>query len=918
MELSSLLTDLFLRHRDRTAMETAGRTWTYAALDRLTRSVAAYIDRRCAAGRRVLIVGEHSAEAVVWALAAMRSSALYTPMNPELPAERMAESVLAARPGLVVCFDRETVVKLEGTGVAVVYAGDVGRPDDAPDHEPRGSAVAYSIFTSGSTGAPKLVNVGHSGLLNLCRSLRRRLDIAPGERLVQFASLSFDASVSELLGALYAGATLVVPVRTKGSWLGSVSHHIAAHGCDLIMLAPSVYGRLEDAARRRIRKIEFSGEALSEVEFARAIAHSRVFNAYGPTEATVCFSIAELTSFSTTIGRPIDGFEARIHDPGTDTYPASGEGELVILGDGVALGYEGGREDDRPVFRTVEGVRAYHTGDRVALADGELTYLGRIDEQIKRLGHRIDLAHLEARLSARLDRRVALLQLGDELVLADTAGDGTAGSLMSALRETLPAWEVPDRIVCVPALPLSTSGKLDRNALRSRLAEESGDTAPGGAEAARAAQQAVMDVVTAVLGHGIEPEASLFDAGGSSLAMMRIQVRLTELYGEEQVEAAFDAMDYDFTVAGFLRHLRGEQPVRAASAAESVAQRVGEELDRLRSELPVLHGRLRTPGAQEGAVLVTGVSGFVGGYVLDRLLAGPRPVLVVTTGEGGRVLEAHRARFGRGTADYGPVRTLTYAELEKAVEGGVQDGPVVDAVVHCGYEVNHLLPLERHMASSVRNTVLLVRAAAAYGARSFAFLSAGSSGETFVPFGAEALSAIADPYSQSKFVCETYVDTLRDLGCEVDHYRIGLIYGHRDNERAFLANDWFTELLQISQKLGTMPRLGGYIPVCGVQELARTVLSGVEGGGHGRTVVVHRTYELPELLGLLGLGTSDVLEVADWLELVRTSPDTDPRVVAALQGALGGQGWRTPSHEVERDILADLVGLLPKTAPAGV
>lgn len=931
MELADLLTDALRRHGERTALRTAGREWTYAELDRLTNTLAARIDQACAPGRRVLVVGEHSAPAVIWALAAMRSGAVHTPMSPGLPVDRFAECARVADAGLVVCFDRETVVRADKVGVPALYVGETDWPTDESRSTAPRTATAYSIFTSGSTGTPKLVDVGHGGLLNLCRSLRRLLDITPGEQVLQFASLSFDASVSEILGTLYAGATLVVPARDQASWLGSVSRHLAEHGCDLAMLSPSVYARLDDAARQRIRKIEFCGEALSEAEFDRAVQHSRVFNAYGPTEATVCFSIAELTSYTPSIGRPIDGFRALVRDPETNRYAESGTGELVIVGDGVALGYVGGHGDENRAFRTVDGQRAYHTGDRVTLTDGTLFYLGRIDEQVKRLGHRVNLAHVESTLSTRLGRPVALVRLGEEIVLVTTPDGTPAATLMARVRGWLPVWEVPDRVTLVDVLPLATSGKLDKNALRDQLAgpptatadaphhapdHAAADTAAGpdsgtGSDSTESMLRQVSEVVAAVLGREVDPEMSIFDAGGSSLAMIQIQVKLAETYGEQAVEAAFAAMDYDFVIADFLRHLTGGPVADRRSGTETLFAQVTEELAALRAELPLLRRTADQP-ADEAAVLLTGVSGFIGGHVLDQLLPTGRPVLVVSTDGTDRVLAGHRARFGRDSADYRRVQVISYDDLRRWVDQ--RHRLPLHGVVHCGYQVNHLLPLDSQMAGSVRNTVLVIRAAAAFGARSFVFLSAASAGTSFAPLSPATLDAVTDPYSRSKLICEEYVNTLTDVGCAVGHYRPGLVYGHRDADRGHLTDDWFVGMIEVSRRLRAVPRLTGYVPVCDVRKLTGTLLAGV-GVGNGdaagdprSTVVVHRTYDLADLLRHTGLSPADVLPPAEWFTLAREQGQVHPPLLAAMQSALGGRGWPTPHHEVDHDILGELLG----------
>ena len=841
----------------------------------------------------------------------MRSHAVYTPMNPALPAERFTGSVRVADPGLVVCFDDEALARAAAAGVPALDARAARAPEDEAAPDPGDSAVAYSIFTSGSTGLPKLVDVGHDGLLNLCRSLRRLLDIRPGEQVVQFASLSFDASITEIIAPLYAGATVVVPQREQHSWLGAVSRHLTEHGGDLIMVPPSVYARLGEQARRRVRKVQFAGEALGKAEFETAIRHSRVFNAYGPTEATVCFSVAELTAFSTTIGTPIDGFTALVRDPDTEATADSGVGELVIVGDGVALGYVGGDPGERLRFSETGGRRAYRTGDLVSLERAGLTYMGRVDEQVKRLGHRVNLAHVESAVAAHLGSQIAMVQVGAELVLATTGPHNGTDSLMTRLRGLLPAWEVPDRIAVVAEFPLATSGKLDKRVLSEQLTVPVGTTDTGadtGAELRR-----VLDVVAEVLGQEVAPDISIFEAGGSSLAMMRIQVKLTEVYGQPAVESAFDAMDYDFVAADFLRHVRGEEVVREVSAAEVAHRQAAGELAALRAELPAL-GRGASAGT--GAVLVTGASGFIGGHVLERLLAEGREVLVVSTGTPERLRAGHAARFGRPAGDLDAVRVIDYPELERRIEG--RDGPAVSAVVHCGYEVNHLLPLARHMSGSVRTTALVVRAAAASGAGSFAFLSAASAGERFTELSAEALSAIGDPYSRSKLVCEAYVSALDTVGCATASYRAGLVYGHGRADTGYLSDDWFSALLGLAAHLRALPRLDGYIPICDVTPLVDTLLAGVHGAPVRSQIVVHRTYGLDDLLDATGLGGTDVVPVTEWFDLARDSGAADPRVLAAAQSAMGGRGWQEPRRESDRDILGDLLALLPSAPRVGV
>jgi len=183
MHLAELLTEFFRRHRDDVALRTADRAWSYAELDRTTSALADFIDSYCELDQRVVLVGDHSAEGVVWALAAMRSRAIYTPMNPEWPAQRVDDALALCDPALVVYFDHDSVAASASTTAERVYAPEIGLPETEDVNSTRAvSRYAYSIFTSGSTGTPKLVNIGHDGIENLCRALHRTLEIGTGIR----------------------------------------------------------------------------------------------------------------------------------------------------------------------------------------------------------------------------------------------------------------------------------------------------------------------------------------------------------------------------------------------------------------------------------------------------------------------------------------------------------------------------------------------------------------------------------------------------------------------------------------------------------------------------------------------------------------------------------------------------------------
>ncbi|THA24789.1 NAD-dependent epimerase/dehydratase family protein [Streptomyces sp. RKND-216] len=921
VDLPELVAHHLTRHGAMTALESGARTWSYADLDEATRDRATQLRRLSPDGGRVVVVGEHTADALVWALAVMRSGLVYTPLNPGLPAERMCEAVRLAAPDAVICCTQDSLDALREGGAATCVLGtdDVARAAaaapaaDAADAVPLvwpAQEIAYSIFTSGSTGRPKLVNVGHAGIENLCRAQTRLFGVKPGHRMLQFSSLSFDASVAEILVAVHAGARLVVPAWDGGSWLSAVGRHLQANACDIMTVPPSVYARFDDEARKAIGTVVFAGEALSEVEFRAAARYSRVLNAYGPTEGTVCFSVAEPSRFTASIGRPIDGCSARIHDPGSNTYSEAGRGELVLLGAGVALGYEGVSGDGPGPFTTVEGTPAYHTGDEVELRDGEVYYLGRLDEQVKRLGHRIGMTELGGWLAQLTGASVALVADGTSLVMAHTATDRSEEELRSWLRELLPAWEMPDVLLGLTELPVTDSGKADKAALRAlaRRAQEEGAGGPSDAPEPGDDGEVVRTVVKNVLGTEIEPTVSIFDAGADSLALVRIQVELSEIYGEDPVQAVFDLLNYDFTIEGFLTGLRG-RPGAESSPERQVLDTVATELAGLPAALAALRPARPTGTARPDAFTVTGAGGFIGGHVLDRLLDDGRRVTVVTTSDPRQLVTRHCARFERTPEDLAGIEFLGYDDLEAIARGGSGTGSGRwGAVIHCGYEVNHLLPLERQLSGSVATTGTLVRAAAARDASRFVFLSAASAGPRFVPLTEDALAAVGDPYSQSKFVAEAYVGALESEHCGVDVLRAGLVYGHNAREGEFLDRDVFAQLLRLSLRHGAAPRLEGLVPVCHVSDVVDDLLAAAGSDSAGtRSVLVYRTYDRHQLLTELGLDTDSLVSPEEWLSTVTESGAADVRILAALRQQLGAAaGWATSVGATDRQIIREL------------
>jgi len=532
------------------------RSLTYRELDQRANRLAHRL-AGLGAGQeaRVGVHLERGVELVVSLLAVWKAGAAYVPLDPDHPADRVAWMLADSGARLLVT-RRALAGRLRGWSGRVVAVDRermaAGRPD-APCVEADAGSLAYVIHTSGSTGRPKGVGVPHGALSNHMGWMQRAFPLAPGDRVLQKTPVGFDASAWELWAPLLAGATLVMAAPGAHRDPGEMLRAARRERITVLQLVPAVLRVvLEHPALPEcgtLRRLFCGGEALPAdlAARARALTGAEVVNLYGPTEACIdatAHLFAGEGGATVPIGRPVDNVRAHVLDGAGAPVPPGVPGELYLGGAQLARGYPGrpGLTAERFVpdpFATSPGGRLYRTGDRVRfLAGGALEFLGRMDQQVKVGGVRVEPGEVEAALASHPAVAGCVVQAradagGDTRLVAYLVPAGgaapPAGELRAYLRERLPEAMVPGAFVALDAFPLTSSGKVDRGALPDPAAPrgERAFVAPRDALELRLAR--LWEEVLGAGPAGVRDD--FFDAGGHSLAALRLLAGVERLTG---------------------------------------------------------------------------------------------------------------------------------------------------------------------------------------------------------------------------------------------------------------------------------------------------------------------------------------------------------------------------------------------------
>jgi amino acid adenylation domain-containing protein len=576
-----------------TALIFEGGSLTYRALNDFANRIAHCL-RSLGVGPESMVglCAERSPEAIAGLMAILKAGGVYLPIDPRYPRERVdfmlrdaGVSVLLTQQALleqlleyegkIVCFDRDREM-------IASHSADNLDSLTTPDN------AAYVIYTSGSTGQPKGVVIRHRGLCNLIESHIRDFDMRPESRVLQFASLSFDSSMPDIFGSLVSGAALWLSNPDALFSGKDFSRLLRYHAITIATMPPAVLAVVRDDDLPALQTVISAGEQCSANVLRRWSSKRRFFNAYGPTEATVCtilFKYDRVNREVVPIGRPIDNTQIYLLDSLFRPVPVGVAGELFIGGVALARCYL-----NRPdltaekfipdPFSSEPGARLYTTGDLARyLPDGNVEFIGRSDSQVKIRGYRIETGEIEAALKQHPSVQENIVVVGEDaaggklLVAYAVARPGLPANpdeLRDYLKRKLPEYMMPSVFVMLEAFPLTTHGKIDRRALpspnRGRRAAFVPPGTPTEAKLAEIWSELLgIDEVDADKNLLVGINDSFFDLGGHSLLAVRMFARVREAFGVElPMNIIFTTAP---TIAGLARAIE-ERLIEQADAGE--------------------------------------------------------------------------------------------------------------------------------------------------------------------------------------------------------------------------------------------------------------------------------------------------------------------------------------------------------------
>ena len=841
---------------------------SYAALNARANQLAHYLlEQGVQKDEIVALCIDRSFEMVIGLLAILKAGGAYVPIDPKYPGDRIAYMVEDSKANIILTKEciRTSLPQSKSTVVSIDTLDTNSYSVENPETGLTSANLAYLIYTSGSTGQPKGVMVEHRGVVNLLQWYRETIGMNDQSSTTIISSLSFDLTQKNIFSVLQAGGKLVLS-QDEYFDPSKILQVIEANACTFLNCAPSTFYALVDACAgsfsslQSLKYLFLGGESISFERLGNWLneTDTTLVNSYGPTESSDVVSFYALEDKSVNpipIGKPVPNIQLIILDENANLVPKGVPGELHISGDGLARGYLNQPEmtEEKFIDNPFEtGTKMYRTGDLVKyIEDGNIEYLGRIDDQVKIHGFRIELGEIEQQLMylEQIKEAVVLPKEDDNghtflaaYVVTENTKSIDLAPLKTALLKQLPDYMVPSAMLTLDAIPLTPNRKVDKKAL---LKLEVSTASTQEYVAPRDEREEILSQcfaeVLSLPKVGIYD--NFFDLGGNSI----LSVQLVSM-----VKAAGVAME--------VKHIFRAQSV--AELSEHLLTESSEEPIDLSVEA-VLEEEIKPLGNAGSVntskdVLLTGATGFVGRYLLHEIFESSNVdvhciVRAKTEEEGLARVKNSLLEFQLWDEAYTARLHIILGDLAKenlAIEEG--DYAVlcekIDKIYHSATYMNHLADYEFLKEVNVGGLKSLLKFATTGRDKTLEYISTTDvlNDMTHGPLAEDApleaqIHFKSHGYASTKYVAEEICLLAQQRSIDVNIYRLGLItgdvkYGKNDHSQ------WFHQLLEGSMKLKALFSAKQFqIPITPVDFVARSIVT--LGNRAERKRIYHLTNE---------------------------------------------------------------------------
>lgn len=597
------LIDLFVLQAAKTPENTAlsfkNQKYTYQELDYLSNRLANCLrqDHHIVKGDFIGVQLERDASVIISILGIMKAGAVYIPIDTAHPESRKAYIYDDTNIKLLLADKSHITISDDFKGTLLDLVTDFepsNYSEDLEDVKLTTDDLAYIIYTSGSTGNPKGVMIEHKGIVNTIFAQIELFDITNNDNGLQFASFSFDASISEIFTALLSGACLSVIDREHREDPKMLEKYIIENKIAVATIPPSYLSLMDVNSLRRLKTLITAGEAPVYSKVKEYLELGNYYNAYGPTETSICSAMygllkgEDLPLGNIPIGKPIANTQTFILDKDHKIVPVGVIGEICIGGAGLAKGYLNRPELTAEKFIEhpyAENERLYKTGDLGKwLPDGTIEFLGRKDDQVKISGYRIELGEVEQALLAhnQIDEAVVMVEINQfnikSLIAYIVVSDDTLSleQLRAFLKNLIPHYSIPSEFIALKQLPITINGKIDKKELGNtpgiKIASEKQYVAPETEK-----EKLITGIIAEVLGKEagrVSLQDNFFDLGANSIKIVKI---LNEINKQLGLDIKVVSLFENPNVEEFLQYLNVVDSQEKQT--EQVPEDISEALD---------------------------------------------------------------------------------------------------------------------------------------------------------------------------------------------------------------------------------------------------------------------------------------------------------------------------------------------------